>query len=469
MDIKQAYPKTILAKMAHDIARSFIEARIDIRNKGMEGNDLLIDDISDHDCVVMTPNWFNKVGVGYMFMSIRGKIKISFECVKDGILNIWLHSGVYQDSCGKRIPVWVDYDYLAINEKVIFSEDKATWHDKPFYMDRPVKDGEKLILEISWHPHIWEPVLLQNTVYLLEQRFLSRVLSPFDCTDVYTGGDSDRQKPTFTILGICVSRDIVGAAGFKVNRFVQDVSPISLFYGSVLGNGFRLDEENIKCYLANTKLNHFFIRNTILDMNKTVYEYLFEVQSDWLVIDAGCLRHKTLIDRERKTAVTEAHLKRLKYRYDENIYQLYETMTLEEKEFDICMGACLARLLREYPEEKIIVVESYLVSHYVDAKRSGIHKFKREIKNENAAISMGHDYLKRNLKKSHFIPFPAHILADASHKWGLAPLHYVPEYYEYGSRALKIIMRELSCEEERKVIEELKSYYQDKMKYEYFY
>lgn len=460
--------KTRLSKLNYEILRSFMEARICVKNRGVDGNNLIMEKISDADCMVTTPSWFNEAGLGYCIKSIAGKINITFKCVQEGILKIYLQSEYYKGRDEKKIPVWLDYDYFAVNGKAIVSETIATWHDKPFYFEQAVKDGESVTLDISWRPHAWNPTVMKDTVYNLQQVYYDRMLPPPDCTDLQLENTSNKMVPSFSILGICVSRDVVGAAGFKVNRFVQDVSPVSLVYGSMLGNGFRLDQNNIVDYLVKQDLNNFFRRNTILDFNKTMYEYFFEVKSDWLLLDAGILRHRTLIDNQHNAAVTEVHLNRLHCNYDINVCRMVSTMDLSEDDFTVCMESYITKLLNEYEEEKCIVLESYMAPVFVDNERCCIQKFKQDLNVRNASIRRGYRYMREHLNQAHFIPFIPDIPADFSHKWGLDPLHYVVEYYEYASQALKIIMKKLPRDEEVKAIDVLKDYYSKKIRYEYF-
>lgn len=456
--------------MMHDIFARLMEARIDIKNKGTDENDLLIDNVSDALCIVSKPGWFGKDGVGYSIKSLAGSIKFTATFKKDGMLNLYLHTEPFFSADGnRRIPIWLDYTSLTIDDAIIFSEKKPTWHDRAFTLEREVKDGQQMTFAIAWQPHLYEPDMRENMLSELYKFYISKLLpSPSGrlaslCNDVNPTG------VTFSIFGICVSRDIVTLLGSRVNRFVQDVSPISVCYKSPLVGGFKFSEENITEYLLDKKLNHFHVRNTILDMNKEVYKYLFEVKSDWLILDTGCLRYRTLISKDNAVGVTECHLYRLKCKYDENAFDLVSVLNMAEADFREYMEEYVNRILDEYDEEKIIVVETYLVPEYVDAERREIYTFKDKIEDRNAEIRRGYDYLKQRLKKAHFIPFLGNTIGDENHKWGKATLHYVPEYYEYGSKAVKIIMKQLSRIEETSMIETLSNYYVRMIACEYLY
>lgn len=457
--------------MMHDIFARLMEARIDIKNKGTDENDLLIDNVSDALCIVSKPGWFGKDGVGYSIKSLAGSIKFTATFKKDGMLNLYLHTEPFFSADGKnrRIPIWLDYTSLIIDDAIIFSEKKPTWHDKAFTLEREVKDGQQMTFAIAWQPHLYEPDMRENMLSELYKFYISKLLPPPSGQLASLCNDVNPTGVTFSIFGICVSRDIVTLLGSRVNRFVQDVSPISVCYKSPLPYGFRLSEDNITEYLLDPKLNHFHVRNTILDMNKDVYSYLFEVKSDWLILDTGCLRYRTLVSKDDGVGVTECHLYRLKYKCDENVFDFVSAMDMDEADFRKCMDEYIGRILREYDEEKIIVVETYLVDEYVDVERRELHKFTDKIKDRNAEIRRGYEYLKQRLKKAHFIPFLDNTIGDEGHKWGKATLHYVPEYYEYGAQVVKIIVRQLSLIEEKVCIDSLKNYYDQRIQIEYLY
>ena len=272
---------------------------------------------------------------------------------------------------------------------------------------------------------------------------------------------------TFSVFGTCVSRDIVTALGSRVDRFVQDVSPISVSCKSLLPKGKKLSEENIKNILLDHKLSHFLVRNIILDMNKDVYSYLFAEKSDWLILDMGCLRYKMFMCRDDCVGVTECHINRLNYNYDKNAYYFVSVLDMDETSFNKHMEEYLDSIRRNINEERIIVVEVYLANEYIGTDHKGLYEFQVEIKKHNNEIRRGYDYLKQRLRRAHFVPFIDNNLGDENHKWGKYPLHYVPEYYEYGAEVIKLIINHLPKEQEVVCIDTLQNYYNERIKIKY--
>lgn len=127
-------------------------ARIDIKNHG-EGNDADIKVVKGENSNVIQPRWFSNAGVGYLLETHDKYLVLEIECKGSGELMIRLEGIDRRSPSGTRLPLWVDYTRLAVNKETIFWELKSQWHDSPYTYMRQVKDGEKLIVEISWSEH----------------------------------------------------------------------------------------------------------------------------------------------------------------------------------------------------------------------------------------------------------------------------------------------------------------------------
>lgn len=57
------------------------------------------------------------------------------------------------DDDSKRIPCWVDYTQLVINDKSIFDKLTPVCHDKPYKYWLDAKAGEEIKIQIKWLPH----------------------------------------------------------------------------------------------------------------------------------------------------------------------------------------------------------------------------------------------------------------------------------------------------------------------------
>ena len=127
-------------------------ARIDIKNQG-EGNDVKVRVLSGEHCKILSAPWFSKEGTGHTLVTEDKNFLLELECVGTGNLVIRMLGRYRPVSENKRLPLWVDYTRLAINDEVIFWELKPQWHDRPYVFNRQVSDGEKIKVEISWSEH----------------------------------------------------------------------------------------------------------------------------------------------------------------------------------------------------------------------------------------------------------------------------------------------------------------------------
>ena len=273
-----------------------------------------------------------------------------------------------------------------------------------------------------------------------------------------------------SIMGICVSRDFVNmneTDGCVVDRFIQDINPISLGYSSPLGGSGCLDEEDIKKYLVNKELNHFHLRNILLDFNKTAYEYLFDVSSDYLILDTGCLRFHVMIDEKRRRAITQFLMKKL--HWDTEDYKEISVMDLQEDIFKSHMDKFVQTMLKYYPQERIILVEVYQADFFIEKNDRSIKKFYGDNSEGNSSIRRGFEYLVKAMPKAHVIPFIRNAIGDERHKWKLGNLHFVPEYYEYGHKALLTILDNHDAEQEQREIDKLRWEYERKIDHNYFF
>ncbi len=138
--------------MAMDFSKWLRLARVDIKNRG-EGNDVKVSVDNGAKCRIYQAKWFSKVGAGYVLETTEQNLMLELECQGAGDLLIRLKGIDKRNTEGQRIPLWVDYTRLAVNEKVVFWELKSQWHDKPYAFTRRVEDGEKVKVEISWAQH----------------------------------------------------------------------------------------------------------------------------------------------------------------------------------------------------------------------------------------------------------------------------------------------------------------------------
>ncbi len=130
----------------------YLTARFDIKNFGRFNNKITIVENSDDKSLISTPEWFtNYQGEGTVIHSTKGKLTLKIKCHNDGELFIWLKGIDFRDSSG-RIPIYINFTNIYINDEKICEEDTLVTHDKPFVFKKRVKDSEIINLIVSWRP-----------------------------------------------------------------------------------------------------------------------------------------------------------------------------------------------------------------------------------------------------------------------------------------------------------------------------
>lgn len=115
--------------------------RVDIKNYGNADNAVVI---GADNAIIDQPEWYaNEQGFGQILESTELKQRVSITVINDGKLLMNFLEADRREK-GKRFPLWIDYKSIKINGKEILSTPVATWHDKPFRYEIPMKDEQKI-------------------------------------------------------------------------------------------------------------------------------------------------------------------------------------------------------------------------------------------------------------------------------------------------------------------------------------
>ena len=146
-----------------NIQKQLTNYRIDIKNVGKENNALEITTSGK----VSKPAWFiNAQGQGQVVESNKKIQNISIKAIQDGKLRLDF-KGQDKRFEGTRFPVWVDYKSIKIDGKETLLGSIATWHDKPFYYDMPVKNGQIVKVEVVQQYHQYSKEELKDVILKL--------------------------------------------------------------------------------------------------------------------------------------------------------------------------------------------------------------------------------------------------------------------------------------------------------------
>ena len=132
----------------------FLTARIDI--KSISAGDFQILSSSDRIANIEKPSWFQKNGIGYSVTSLAGSLTLVAKATVSGKINLQLKGVWIPDPAdkSKRIPYWIDYTNLVVNNKTIFNKLIPAWHDKPYRCSINAKADEEITIKVEWLPHM---------------------------------------------------------------------------------------------------------------------------------------------------------------------------------------------------------------------------------------------------------------------------------------------------------------------------
>ena len=137
-----------------DRFKDYFTARLDIKLMTTAG-DFQIFSVSDDKALIQKPAWFNKGGTGYVIQSYAGNLEFIAKAAADGQIRLSLLGLDVRDAedRSKRIPYWIDYTKLTVNNNVIFDKLIPAWHDKSYQYALNAKAGEEIKIQVEWLPH----------------------------------------------------------------------------------------------------------------------------------------------------------------------------------------------------------------------------------------------------------------------------------------------------------------------------
>lgn len=155
--------------MGNNYLQKYITARVDVKNLGIEENEVTVTRISDLNAKVQKPAWFkNAKGQGCVIQSTKGIIEIEIECFGNGELTIWLRGMDCRKEDNTRFPVWINYTCLLINDEYVLDKPTLIWHDRPFVYKLHVKDKQSIKIHAEWQSS-QDMIEIERETYLHER------------------------------------------------------------------------------------------------------------------------------------------------------------------------------------------------------------------------------------------------------------------------------------------------------------
>ena len=278
-----------------------------------------------------------------------------------------------------------------------------------------------------------------------------------------------------SIFGGCISRDFFGLhdddAGYNVTSLIQWCSPIAAVTKSAA-----LKEITYNCPEMEVVFEgkpNFNKKMVVLDINKEAFKKLEKTKADYIFVEASAMRYDLLkyeIDGEVSftTIVLQERIDALK---EQGVLpeggEIVSIMDMPDEEYEHYMGLFCDRILEIYDEEQIILLEFHGSPFSTNGERISTFNYEDVIR-ETYNIDRGNDFFRKRFSKAHLIEFPKGVISDDGNKWGRYCLHYIPEYYDYGLDAVRIITEGgFSKEKEKEELLKNKEQYETQIKAKY--
>ena len=142
-------------------------ARIDIFNKGAEGNKIAILSDVEHS----EPEWCQKDDGSCSVLSEKisyfwKSYKIKFEVVGDGAVRVILRGPDKKDKNGERYKILVEYKDFKVNGNTVFSEASSFWHNEFYEHTFNAKNGDVVELDVKIKRHVFDWQSIDKLMFL---------------------------------------------------------------------------------------------------------------------------------------------------------------------------------------------------------------------------------------------------------------------------------------------------------------
>lgn len=226
---------------------------------------------------------------------------------------------------------------------------------------------------------------------------------------------------TVSIFGSCISRDALEYDGERRLRLATYLARQSLFSAAAPPVPFSEDEICNASSFRRSMVAH--------DLRKDAFQVFREDQSEYLMID--------LIDERFKVAEFRGSVVTVSNEFTESGILGGEELRFYEKRIDDprfleAIDLFCQRVHELYPDERVIIHWGRFLDRY-RTKEGGMARFPIRTcvqnKKNNTLLAWMYSRLQKNLPGAYVIDICENYLCDETHKWGLNPIHYEPDYY----------------------------------------
>lgn len=219
-------------------------------------------------------------------------------------------------------------------------------------------------------------------------------------------------QPTVAIHGSCVSRDLAEYHGYTVSHYQARSSLCSKTGQKAIYDPKSL--ENIE--------SNFQRRMVEWDLTKKSFETR---EADYVLMD--------LIDERFDICSSgTSHFTRSQAFFKSGVRETLQgefTRVKRGSESHLALFQKGAEHFARDIDRPIILHNACWASSYRDGGEIYDFENTEQIKNENNLLEVMTKILSEVINFDAVVESPQHCISDASHKWGLASFHYIPEYY----------------------------------------
>ena len=290
----------------------------------------------------------------------------------------------------------------------------------------------------------------------------------------------EKQCIHVTIIGSCISRDPFELiknfdcyrngeeTEFYVDKYIQSISAYSAMSKPLP----KEISEKLLQEAQSSSCPNFFKKMIMLDITKDWFNYICEAKSDWLILDFANNRFPlfsycdTIITSDLAKVV---HAKRADKKENDEFAKLCKSERIEPDTFDEnfrkqMLSHFVARLVKHFPQNRIIVLNAKSVFSYIDPVTGELsspnYLVDEDARRVDRHMRFCYEYVSQLLPRAHYVELPATMIGNTRNKWGKYYLHYVDEVLEYIYRAFDLVMTaKLSPKAEKDFLHNLREKY----------
>lgn len=122
--------------------------RVDFKNFGHETNYVKILNEEPY-LTIKYPQWFDN-GKGSVVETKSKSFKVNIECNGNGTLFLNLKGIDFRNIYHERVPIYISYTKLIVNNSLVFNDNQNTWHDKGYHHNHSCSDKEIINVQIEF-------------------------------------------------------------------------------------------------------------------------------------------------------------------------------------------------------------------------------------------------------------------------------------------------------------------------------